>query len=386
MKKLFVSLLVAATMSAFAQVEDPDVMIIHFKDGTQTVVDITDADYLEFTNAPETPETPDPDDPDNPDPDDPDDPNKPDPDDPNKPDPDDPEVPDVPLPDPKVGDYFYSDGTWSDGGLISIDADGNSVWADAKPAPLPGKTVIGIVFNTNPDRMAESEKQAGYTHGYVIGCKNITDPKKKNFDLDPESVWFAGQYAYVNGYVQVNKVSKIASSCYSNIDGYTETKTLFDKNDPKYYDEDIPMFWYGAKAYHVEAPENTSGWFIPSIGQMWDCVANFCGGEVAAFLKANRTNTTDFTYYCSKKDLGTSPYELFARAFEGVPPADKDEMTIPDNGSFKTGNPTINLATSTRYDDESRVIISLGMAGYPLVEGMAAWFDEETHARPILAF
>ena len=49
--------------------------------------------------------------------------------------------------EPKVGDYFYSDGTWSDGGLVSIEADGlNPVWADEKPAPVAGKQVIGIVF------------------------------------------------------------------------------------------------------------------------------------------------------------------------------------------------------------------------------------------------
>lgn len=36
---------------------------------------------------------------------------------------------------PKVGDYYYSDGTWSDGGLISMDANGcNAVWAEQKPA------------------------------------------------------------------------------------------------------------------------------------------------------------------------------------------------------------------------------------------------------------
>ena len=47
---------------------------------------------------------------------------------------------------PKIGDYYYSDGTWSDGGLVSIEADGlNPVWADTKPAPVAGKTVIGIV-------------------------------------------------------------------------------------------------------------------------------------------------------------------------------------------------------------------------------------------------
>ena len=56
---------------------------------------------------------------------------------------------DDPIEAPKVGDYYYSDGTWSDGGLISINADGTSpVWAEEKPAPVEGKTVIGIVAMT----------------------------------------------------------------------------------------------------------------------------------------------------------------------------------------------------------------------------------------------
>lgn len=347
--------MIAGALCAFGQVEDPDLMIIHYKNGTTTEIDITGADYLEFAKK-------------------------------NTENPDKPDVPVTPS-EPKVGDYFYSDGTWSDGGLISINPDGtNAVWSATKPAPLAGKTVVGIVFSTNPDRMAQSEKDAGFTHGYVIGCKNITDPKKKNYAQYPESVWFAGQYAYINGLVQVNQVSKITSTCYNNLQGYTETKTLKEKNDPQYYYDDIPMFWYGTDAYPVEAPENTSGWFIPSVGQMWDCVANFCSGEVATFLAQNRSNSQDFTYYCSKNNLSTSPFEQFMKVFELVPDADKDEITIADNGNASQNTLTINLGTSTRYDDESRVIISLGMKGCKLVEGMAAWFDEETHARPILAF
>lgn len=351
MKKFITSIMLAASIAAFAQVEDPELMIIHYKDGSKTAVDITNADHIEFARKDNT------------------------------------DIPDVPSTDPKVGDYFYSDGTWSDGGLISIDPDGqNAVWAANKPAPLEGKTVIGIVFCTDPDRMAESEKEAGFTHGYVIGCKNITDPKKKNYAQYPESVWFASQYAYVNELVQVNPVCKIASTCYNNIEGFTETKTMLEKNDPEYYYDDIPMFWYGTSAYPVQAPENTSGWFIPSIGQIWDCVANFCSGEVAAFLSECRTKSVDFTYYCSKENLSASPLQQFLKVFELVPDADKDNMTIADNGSEKTNTQTIALGSSTRYDDESRVIINLGMNNNKLVEGMAAWFDEEVHARPILAF
>ena len=282
--------------------------------------------------------------------------------------------------DPKVGDYFYSDGTWSDGGLISIDADGrNAKWADERPEPVEGKTVVGIVFTTNPDRIAEADKEAGYTHGYVIGCKNITDPGKSNYAQYPETVWYGGQYTTVD----VIKVSKVAKTCYENINGREETQKLFDGNDEKYYSEDLPMFYYGTTKYPVEAPSNTSGWFIPSVGQMWDCIANFCSGEVADYLAEQQEASYDFTYYVSNSKLSSSPFESFMKVFEKVPAADKDEITIPDSNR---GGKSIAIGTSSRYSTESRVIFNLGMEGYGLVEGMEGWFDEEAHARPIFAF
>lgn len=108
-------------------------MLIHHLDGSTTKVDASTIEYIDFEDA----------------------------------------EPVEPA-EPKVGDYFYSDGTWSDGGLISIDANGtNPVWAEVKPAPLAGKTVIGIVCSVNPDRMAAADKEAGYTHGYVLALSLI---------------------------------------------------------------------------------------------------------------------------------------------------------------------------------------------------------------------
>lgn len=333
--------LIAAPFTPFtasAQSEKPNRMTLHYKNGEKQTFNLAELDYMEFDHF---------------------------------------DIPDPTPEPPKVGDYFYSDGTWSDGGLVSIDPDGcNAVWSATKPAPVEGKTVIGIVFSTNPDRMDEADKEAGFTHGYVIACKNIQDPKKSNFAQYPETVWYSGQYATVD----CIKVSKIARTCYGNLAGRQETATLIAKNDPQYYHEDLPMFYYGTMEYPVEAPANTSGWFIPSVGQMWDCVANFCSGEVAAFLAENTDNGSDFTYGVSKQCANDVPFEKFMEAFSLVPDADKDEMTIPDGTNY------MSLATSSRYDDESRVIFNLGLNGNTLIEGMAGWFDEEVHARPVLAF
>lgn len=324
-----------AALGGFAQTETPSRMVLHFKNGEIQCLDLKDIDYVDFDDL------------------------------------------GADTPDPKVGDYFYSDGTWSDGGLVSIDPDGcNAVWAASKPSPVEGKTVIGIVFSTDPGRIAEEDAAAGFTHGYVIGCRNIQDPAKANFALWPETVWYAGMYANK----EVIPVSKFASTCYKNLSGRTETATMLEKQDPQYIAEDVPMFYYGTTGYPVEAPSTTSGWFIPSVGQMWDCIANFCSGEVAEFLASNRQLQADFTYNVSSQMTTQAPFDDFMRPFELVSPADKDEITIAD------GNDYICIGTSSRYDSESRVVFNLGRNADRLVEGMAEWFDGEAHARPVLAF
>lgn len=280
--------------------------------------------------------------------------------------------------DPKVGDYFYSDGTWSDGGLISIDPDGqNAVWAAVKPAPVAGKTVVGIVFNTDPSRIAEADKEAGFTHGYVIACKNAVDPTKGNFEKYPESIWYA-RFGIEVSAISVTKVSK---TWYSNLSGREETAKILEKfaSDPAV---DVPMFYYCTTGFPVQAPENTSGWFVPSTGQLWDCIANFCSGEVARNLSSQRTDPYDMTYYFSV-NTGEPVLANFMRAFDGVPEADKDPILMNDGNRTPT---SVALRSSSRYDTESACHFNLGTDDKGLIEGMAGWFDEEGHARPILAF
>ncbi len=277
---------------------------------------------------------------------------------------------------PKVGDYFYSDGTWSDGGLISMDFTGRSaVWAENKPAPLAGKTVIGIVCSVDPSRIAEEDIADGYTHGYVLACKNATDPKKKNYEAYPETVWYGAMLTEI----EHTKVAKIAKTCYDRVSGRADTQEML-----KYYGDpkvEVPMFYYCTTAFPVEAPSNTSGWFVPSVGQVWDCIANFCGGKVAEALYEARTLSSDFTYFTT--NTNEPVMENFMRVFSLVPAADKDEITMNDVTSKPTA---VSLRTGTRYDTESAIHFNLGTDTEGLFEGMAGWFDEEGHARPMLAF
>lgn len=279
---------------------------------------------------------------------------------------------------PKVGDYFYSDGTWSDGGLVSIDLDGkNAVWAADKPAPIEGKTVVGIVCMTDPSRIAEADKAAGYTHGYVIGCKNATDPGKVNYAEYPESIFFSNLDE-----ISIDSNHKTAKTWYETIDGRSITQTYLDE----YGDAaatDVPLFYYCTSGYPVAAPASTSGWFVPSTGQLWDCLANLCGQEVAEFLAGLRSYSYDMTYETTNTRVDV--LGKFKEAFSLVPDADKDGFEVYDFDATTYGK-GICLRTCCRYSTESACHFSIGNDEKGLFEGMTGWFDEEGHARPFLAF
>ena len=190
----------------------------------------------------------------------------------------------------KIGDYFYSDGTWSDGGLISINPDGtNPVWAATKPAPVEGKTVIGIVFQTNSERIYSSLKESGYTHGLVIGVGALYNPAKKS---DPD-------YPHTAPYSLDDEFGCIGGQRYTGYRWYNDLSGKYwTERVCKYYPgaeiAQCPAFDYATTDYPLPAPTTTSGWYVPSSGELWDYLANLGGGELATHLKSLRDYGSEF--------------------------------------------------------------------------------------------
>ena len=268
---------------------------------------------------------------------------------------------------PKVGDYYYSDGTWSDGGLVSIDADGlNPVWAEEKPAPVEGKTVIGIVFQTDPSRMAQTDIDAGYTHGYVMAVKFAHGPDKR-------SSCYTTDYPF-----SLLDAAKLAETWYANVNGRAETQTVLDEYAGNL--ELVPAFDWMVNDF-LPAPATSSGWFMPSTGQLWDMMANLCGGEVAEYMKEWQTYGYDATWYCSE-NVSYDVIDCINSTMQLIPDSDK-ELFAPVSPGY--GTPTyMGVMASTPYDSESVNIINIGTDG--LIECMCNWFDGDDYCRPILAF
>ena len=157
--------------------------------------------------------------------------------------------------DLKLGDYFYNDGTVSDGGLRGIYTNGSLKMEPQKPSPVAGKRVVGIVFQTDPNRMGNAEKETlgGECSGLVMSLKNAATDVIWGPQTDESSLTNTGKHSDI--YNDISGYANYTALCAAHpedIDDYPAFKAVMD------YNETCPV------------PENTTGWFLPSGGQMWD--------------------------------------------------------------------------------------------------------------------
>ena len=166
----------------------------------------------------------------------------------------------------KIGDYFYSDGTWSDGGLRKIYADGSMHIDYYKPVPLRGKTVVGIVFQTDKSRIGKKEKEKlggeNKAHGLVMAVKNANAAEKviwsnesRYLDLLNDCVSKSNNYSDISGYGNCESIRSLEG----NFDKYPALQAVDG------YNTTCPV------------PTTTTGWYLPSSGQWWDILQNLGG-------------------------------------------------------------------------------------------------------------
>lgn len=184
----------------------------------------------------------------------------------------------------KIGDYFYSDGTWSDGGLRKRYSDGRMDIANPKPTPVlksangKSRTVIGIVFQTDPNRIGAAEKSKlgnGKVHGLALSVKRIPTelawgPKKDEGLV--KCTTRKQSYNDISGYGNCEHIR----SNRRNFNNYPAFKAVYD--------------WNASKNEH-KAPSNTTGWYIPSSGQWWDILQNL--GGVPALAQSDLQNSSE---------------------------------------------------------------------------------------------
>lgn len=172
---------------------------------------------------------------------------------------------------PVVGDYYYSDGTWS--------------------ADLWEKPCVGIVFKVgagNNDNISDYDsKLTGQINGYAVSLQDAA-----RFNIK----WST---------VQENCNTSTATDDYK---GYDNTKKIRAMSG--YSQMSYPVSWAVALFNNTTpAPSCTSGWYLPSAGQMIDIINSWkSNGTIQQKLNALpynhpwKTPTTEHGYATSTED------------------------------------------------------------------------------------
>lgn len=217
--------------------------------------------------------------------------------------------------DLKMGDYLYSDGTTSDGGLRKLFPDGTVETAPEAVAPEAGKTVIGIVFHAGRHATDASDYTmpltaggptlAGEVRGYAVAITDAT------LGTSREAQWVAGpegeynfrsgvstdKYAW-NGYANCRAMRdyvtahagegwemrhfQAAWSCET----YGNRTLDYDGNPTSDYEWQAPL----------RAPAGTSGWFLPSAAQLY-YMATFRDYLDSRFMAAKAASAAELQDY-----------------------------------------------------------------------------------------
>ena len=194
--------------------------------------------------------------------------------------------------DLKMGDYLYSDGTTSDGGLRKLYPDGTVETATEAVAPEAGKTVIGIVFHAGRHATDASDYTkplnaggptlAGEVRGYAVAITDAclydvwnggvlwaTKPNDifdYSFEIDVSDN-LDDWNGYANCQVMHDYVTAHAGEDWEmrhfqaawSCETYGNRTLDYEGNPTSDYEWQAPL----------RAPAGTSGWFLPSCGQLW---------------------------------------------------------------------------------------------------------------------
>lgn len=191
--------------------------------------------------------------------------------------------------DLKLGDYYYSDGTWSDGGLRKLYPDGK--YEAETITPSSGKRPIGIVIYAGRHASDNSDYTKALTEGGPTLSGNINGYAMAITDATEQTdrpIWLIGpggaaNYIYnLDSYVSTNQY---AWNGYANCQGIHNF--VKDHADESFEMRHFQAAWvceiYGYRNWDydgsvngndygwqqsLKAPAGTSGWFLPSIGQL----------------------------------------------------------------------------------------------------------------------
>lgn len=155
----------------------------------------------------------------------------------------------------------------------------------------PEKTPIAVVFSGST---SSTDKSYGWTHGYAMALTNATNGCQWGNNGIDETVLpnYNGDY----------------DTFIINKDGYTESLAIKNAYSSTLQSAH-PVFYYALNC-KVTTPTNSSGWYLPSVGQWWDILINLGGmsttvtlheiGLLRWYINDPTGNNIKYSYVCSE--------------------------------------------------------------------------------------
>ncbi|MDE7119902.1 MAG: hypothetical protein K2O10_04770 [Muribaculaceae bacterium] len=170
------------------------------------------------------------------------------------------EIAGAPQAAPRLGDFYYSDGTWS---TTLVNRDG------AEPIGVIFYVGLGTGDNKSFYKVKDGSAAMSEFHGYVVALRDAT---YVNGEHNP-AAWKAGNF-------DGSDTGCGCSISLTDFCGYTNTLSIRNRASRDFGGLSATNM---AAAYHatesfeaqVPAPAQSSGWFMPSAGQLkyiWDSV------------------------------------------------------------------------------------------------------------------
>ena len=240
----------------------------------------------------------------------------------------------------QVGD-FYCKNDKNEGYLIPGDASLTKAQQDA---------CIGIVYSTDVSRIgkAATDFLSGKSitpHGLVMALTNASEGCRwGEYGKDENSGGADGEPFKAN----TDQLQKQ----YNNVDGYGETHWIINtyRNDGTALPDTYTAFYRASRYGTAEsstgkyaAPEKTTGWFIPSMGQWWDILSNLGGIDLTSY----RDDAGPYTYIPGDAPIAVANMNRYLEK-------------ISDATPFSTNT---YFWSSSEYDDFSACYVYFGNYG-----------------------
>ncbi len=215
-------------------------------------------------------------------------------------------------------EYYFSDGTC---GTL---------------AENPSKTPIAVIFSSGIEGSAPYE--AGYTNGLAIA---LTDADGGNY-----SYWASSSGVLQSNYNYSNPSNALKDMSSGYVGGI---KNSYGKNSSDY------AFYYCGAGYTVSAPSSSSGWYLPSIGEI---IAMYEGLGLLSY-------NTSIASWNSYSMVSSSAYNEFQSYFTNAKTANATS-TAPhsDCGYWASSEYTDNNACAFGYTKKYTVPIYVNSKSY----------------------